>query len=387
MKIMFILGCLEQGRNGVGDYVRRLAGELIRLEQGVKIIALYEENIVEVIKEEQIDEQIKIEVLRIPASLSSAQRFSIAGNWLKDFDPDVLSLQYVSFSFDKKGLPFGFNSNLKKLGRGRKWNIMFHELWCGMNVASPFKERVLGQLQKFNIRRLFHTLKPVSVFTSITSYQSFLQQIGVDTQVLPIFGNISLNATPAQENWEEFIKVTEMNVVLDQPDQWLIIGFFGTTYENKGLKELLLEIEQFARDRAKRLAFLMIGHNRSADLDLLIRKSEQIKIIKTGLLSDSVLNKVLMTAHAGILTTPSDGLNKSGTAVAWIERGIPILVSSADFSYQKVEMEQMNIYKINHADDLNRAFSADKTDNESDRLSKTAKKYIETFKKSYNPFT
>jgi hypothetical protein len=387
MKIIFILGCLEQGRNGVGDYVRRLAGELMRLGQSVRLIALYEENIVEVIKEEQSDGQIQIEVLRVPAPLSSAQRFEIAGNFVEDFDPEVLSLQYVSFSFDKKGLPFGFNSNLRTLGKGRKWNIMFHELWCGMNIASPFKERVLGQLQKFNIWHLIHILKPASVFTSITSYQSFLQQIGVSAQVLPIFGNISLNTTPLHEEWQEFIKATEINIILDQPDQWLVIGFFGTTYENEGLKKLLLEIEKYASDQVRKLVFLMIGHNRSGDLASLIKESEQIKIIKTGLLADSILNKVLKIAQAGILTTPSDGLNKSGTAVAWIERGIPILVSSADPSYQKVDMEQMNIYKVDNADDIDRAFSADKTDNESDRLSKTAKKYIETFKINFNQFT
>jgi hypothetical protein len=40
MNIVFICGCLEPGVDGVGDYSRRLAGELIRMGNKVQLISL-----------------------------------------------------------------------------------------------------------------------------------------------------------------------------------------------------------------------------------------------------------------------------------------------------------------------------------------------------------
>ena len=53
MKLIFICGSLEPGRDGVGDYTRRLAGELIRQGHQIAIIALNYKIIAMITKELQ----------------------------------------------------------------------------------------------------------------------------------------------------------------------------------------------------------------------------------------------------------------------------------------------------------------------------------------------
>jgi hypothetical protein len=66
MKIIFICGSLEPGQDGVGDYVRRLAAELILKQNEVSIIALYDKNVKRLRGEMQYDNGIQIPILRLP---------------------------------------------------------------------------------------------------------------------------------------------------------------------------------------------------------------------------------------------------------------------------------------------------------------------------------
>ena len=57
MKIAFICGSIEPGRDGVGDYTRRLAIELIKNSYEVAVIALHETIIDERISVNEKNEQ------------------------------------------------------------------------------------------------------------------------------------------------------------------------------------------------------------------------------------------------------------------------------------------------------------------------------------------
>lgn len=66
MKFLFICGSLEPGKNGVGDYTRRLAGECIRMGHDAMILAL--------------DERIWIEDAVISSS-DSSQKWSFQDDY------------------------------------------------------------------------------------------------------------------------------------------------------------------------------------------------------------------------------------------------------------------------------------------------------------------
>src|SRR5215210_3802535 len=129
MKILFLCGSLEPGRDGVGDYTRRLAGELIRQGNKTFIISLNDRYVSEVFKTIQHDDATAISVLRLPSNLVTKKKMQFARKWIDNENPEWLSLQYVPFSFHTKGLPFRLSKLLRGLGKGRKWQIMFHELW------------------------------------------------------------------------------------------------------------------------------------------------------------------------------------------------------------------------------------------------------------------
>ena len=105
MKIVFLCGSLEPGRDGVGDYTRRLAGELLRQGQQVAVIALHDLLVNE--REDPMGTQqegkLLIPTLRLSSRLSWATRIRQASTFIKTIDPDWISLQFVPFSFHKKG--------------------------------------------------------------------------------------------------------------------------------------------------------------------------------------------------------------------------------------------------------------------------------------------
>ena len=94
MKIIFLCGCLEPGRDGVGDYVRRLALELINQGHDVSAVAL-NDGYVEIKDSgfQQLD-GVSFAVLRLPKSLSYSRRFLELEEWSEIFSPDIIMRGY-----------------------------------------------------------------------------------------------------------------------------------------------------------------------------------------------------------------------------------------------------------------------------------------------------
>jgi len=148
VRIVFLCGSLDPGRDGVGDYTRRLAGELIRQGVACRAIALNERALTQPVEEVQASEGTHSSVLRLPASLSWRERAWRAKAWISEFQPDWVSLQFVPFGFQKKGLPFGLIRVVDGIAGAAKRHVMFHELWLGSAKGSSFKHRAWGGLQR-----------------------------------------------------------------------------------------------------------------------------------------------------------------------------------------------------------------------------------------------
>ena len=100
MKILFVCGSVEPGKDGVGDYTRVLAGECIRQGNDAWILSFCDRYINGAIKTIQLDEEQSINCLRLP--FKNSRYLNEAKNWIKEINPDLLSLQYVPFSFHDK---------------------------------------------------------------------------------------------------------------------------------------------------------------------------------------------------------------------------------------------------------------------------------------------
>ncbi|HEX6429722.1 MAG TPA: hypothetical protein VF008_18645, partial [Niastella sp.] len=95
MNILFICGALEPGKDGVGDYTRRLAGAVQSLGHRSSIIALYDHYVSEETIAAQPAENNTIQVLRISSNTGDVNRFRRAKEWADAFAPLWISLQFV----------------------------------------------------------------------------------------------------------------------------------------------------------------------------------------------------------------------------------------------------------------------------------------------------
>ena len=135
INIVFICGSLEPGKDGVGDYTRRLAGELKRQGSSAAIIAINDQYINQTTEDFLFDEEINIFCLRIPTLVQTDQKIESCKKIIDYVNPNWISIQYVPYSFHKKGIPLLLGSFLSKINQKAKWHVMLHEVCIGSQVG------------------------------------------------------------------------------------------------------------------------------------------------------------------------------------------------------------------------------------------------------------
>lgn len=314
MKIIFVCGSMECGRDGVGDYTRRLAVELIKQGHELIVIALNDKFISQMVKDQQPIDNVQVPVLRIPSALSLKLRFDCAKQKIEEFDPEWISLQFVPYAFQNKGLPFQLPFGLAAIGAGRKWHIMFHELWVGKEDDRFFKSTILASLQKFIIRRLLTVLSPSVLHTHLPLYQQQLNELGWNILALPLFSNI--------------IKIdnTEQKI----SNNILRVCFFSQVDVSNVMIAFLLQLKKRAIENTLQFEILLLGGSKekmqSIQRELQNLLGSDTTIHCTGFLSTEQISTYLQSCTLGITPIPSHGLGKSGGIAAFIEHAIPVAV-------------------------------------------------------------
>lgn len=313
MKLVFLCGSLEPGRDGVGDYSRRLACELIRKSHEVVIVALKDRVITSLYSGLQSSNGIDVPVLRIPASMDEKERFSHAGDYIRKFGPEWISLQYVPFSFEKRGLPFTFGKHLKGLCSNVKWHFMFHELWVGLYGYSTFKLKILGLMQKVIIRQMLAAINPESVTTSIGIYKKNLGWKEVN--LIPLFSNIPVAGTLRQD--------------MKQSDNITAIHFGSFTGALDDYKRQVDFLTGIGEKTGKTVCLEIIGNGgvyKDKAIDISRRAFGEENVIDCGFLSEESISNHLLGADIGISRADYTLFGKSGSAMAMLEHGLPLLL-------------------------------------------------------------
>jgi hypothetical protein len=313
MRILFLCGCLEPGHDGVGDYTRRLGAELVRQGNEVLAIAIMDKFSTEELQEEQPAENTLLSVIRIPRSYTQDLVLNRLSEEVTNFRPDWISLQFVPFSFHPKGLPLWMINKLKTCLHGYPLHIMFHELWVGINGHEKLKMKMLGMIQKLIIKTLIRKLKPACITTTIPIYKKFL---GIETvQLLPLIGNIPLVPNKG---------------LLRAVDQQLQVVHFGTF--TAALAEFTAQLEFLIKGATafkKNILFLAIGNGGTfAPQALSVVKNllgtDAIK--ELGRLSAEEISLLFQQADIGISRANFLMAGKSGTTVAMLEHGLPVVL-------------------------------------------------------------
>jgi hypothetical protein len=314
LKIIFICSCLEPGHDGVGDYTRRLACELIRQGHVVEAISLNDKYISDQCLEVQDFDSIDLPVLRLSTALPLTQKLNIAKGHIDEFNPDWISLQFVIFGYHPKGLPLWLNK-LAALGKGRRWHIMFHELWLGMELNASKKHLLWGKIQKQIVGSLIRKLKPNVTHTHTRLYQHKLLHIGLNSQHLPLFGNIPM--LHAEEG------LLDKNFKTNKLLKFVI---FGHIHPSSPVKYFCAEIAKYAVKNNIQASLTFIGNCGMEQENWVINCQEaRIEVQILGQQSADNISKVLREATIGISTTPVALLGKSGSVAAMLEHQLPVI--------------------------------------------------------------
>jgi hypothetical protein len=316
VKILFVVGGLQQGADGVGDYVRRLMDGLRQQGVGSDAIAL-NDAFVTAPEFGDLDHSDNSRFLRLPRCITWSQRVEASCRFVQERLPNFLSLQYVPFAFD----PRGFSNQLAKvlpiISKGIPWHMMAHELWIDWSFPVPWRHKCLGILQKPGVKRIVNVLKPQVVHTQLEYYQRMLRSISVQSELLPLHGNIPLSSLPDEgRHWLARIA----NVAEDD----FAAGFFGDILPTLDLSSLLGVIGA-SENTARRVFILSAGRLSSRGRSVWLRAKELIgsraSLVELGALSEREVSHYLSSLDVGLTSYPIELAKKSGGVAAMLEHG------------------------------------------------------------------
>ena len=300
MRILFICGSLEPGVDGVGDYTRRLAKSLILRNYDVLLVSLRDRDAMDYISEEQ-GNNIAIETIRIPKSRTQRERFNELQIILKEFNPDIISLQ------------FGFVRNVKSLGYKNKWHIMFHELWLGTVKDVSFKHKLIGYVQKLLIIQLLKKIQPDCISVQSILYRQKLENLGFKPILFPLYGNIPVTKKKQNVKFEEGL---------------FHFAIFGTIQQKNDFKIFIewLKAREFNNSK-----FHFLGNNGALQKNwIAILEKENLEYENYGWLKADDISNILKNCNLGLSTTPYMLSDKSGSVAAMREHRLKVLCISTD---------------------------------------------------------
>lgn len=330
MKILFFCGSLEAGRDGVGDYTRRLADECTARGHDCTIIALHDPHVRSVT--DTIPASVRL--LRLPASEPWPDRLASATRYLRLIAPDWVSWQFVAYGFHPRGfLPAALLQAAPDL-RGPRCHVMMHELWLGIEAGASLRARAIGWLQRRGVLCLLDRLDPDCIHTSQAAYQHALQREGYESDVLELFGNVPMvdDASGAASELVRWLpSATERTRAAS-----LVALTFGTLHPQWQPAATVEWLVATAR-RLGRAPVLVVTGRTGGHAPAIISafQHQGVQVAVTGELDAAAVSSLLRSADFGIAPHPWELIGKSGAAVAMLEHGLPVLVPRDDWQLRR----------------------------------------------------
>jgi len=324
MNVLFLCAALPPGRDGVGDYTRRLAGACAERGHRCAILALHDPH-----TDRILDGDGPVPLQRLPASLPWSERIDATERLAAAFAPDWVSWQFVAYGFSPQGL---VPAELERLAAGlrpARRHLMWHELWLGLESGAGLRARWQGAWQRRTAHRFLRQLQPDCVQTSNRTYQAALAQRGTAATVLPLFGNVTIapgpgGAEPALAAW------------LGSDDASRHAAFvaltFGTLHPQWKPAATADWLVRTARARSRRPALIVAGRaGRQADAARAMFVQRGVEVTVLGEQDEATISRLLRHADCGIAGHPWALLGKSGVVAAMREHGLPIVVPRNDW--------------------------------------------------------
>lgn len=335
MRVMFLCSSLEPGRDGVGDYTRLLARQCRVLGLECAVVALHDHHIQE---SREVKDAGEVSELRLPAAMPWPERVKRTVAARESFRPDWMSLQFVPYGFNTKGIVWNLRPHLQEMVHDVRLHLMLHELWIGASRSASWKERAVGMLQRAAILRLIEALGPDSVATSNSTYVAMLEKRGFSARKLALFGNI-----PVTEDKDRMAPVGGWPVSFDgeQHDRSWLGVFFGTLHPEWEPEPLFSTIHRAARTAGRQVRFVSVGRLGAMGEKKWALMAERyagaFSFAALGEQAPESVSKLLQQADFGIAASPWQLIGKSGSAAAMLEHGLPVIANRDDWKARDIE--------------------------------------------------
>lgn len=313
MNILFVCSSLLKERDGVGDYTRRLSSELIKGGHNVAILAINDKFLMEdCVEENQNEDDILIPTLRLSSIKSLDWRILIAKKFVDNFSPEWISVQYVPFGFEKRGLPFNLSKHLLHLKSNVKWHIMFHELWVGMGKEDSNKLFYWGLVQKLLIKKFIKNLSPNLIHTQTKLYKNYLKGMGFEVELLPLFTNIPIIGKNLNNR--------------EKPQKEISIAVFGAIHKSSIIESFSFEAAKFSKENNVQILLVFIGRQ-GAERERWanIWKSFGLKFTILGELPAIEISQALQNCSLGIISTAYAVAEKSSAFAVMRAHQLPVI--------------------------------------------------------------
>jgi len=330
MKILFICNSLAEGKDGVGDQTTRLAIECAGRGIQSILVGFNDRNTTEPVG---TTIQNGIPVHRLPASWPLARREMELRNIIAaNNDIDWASVQFVSYGLNRNGIVRAEIPVFKRLLKGYKVHVMFHELWVAEEKQARFKMKLLGIVQKIFIRSFLKELNPKVIHTSIPLYVKMLERAGFKASILPLFSNI-VRADSRIEDMEDQVPAH----IREHRGDYIIGCVFGSIYHDSwDMHTLLSKLEKETQSSGKKVLISSIGKIGYGKefWETLPGKYPNLEFLTFGMQDENFISYWLTHfVDLGIVTTPAIITGKSSSLMAYIDHGVPVFCKRNELSF------------------------------------------------------
>jgi hypothetical protein len=325
VRITFLVGSLEPGRDGVGDYARLIARECSRLGAPCQLVALADRHV----PRRSADHDSGVEVVRLPYQMAWPEKLDAVRGHVESFQSTWVSLQFVPYSFDRWGLPLHLIRGLPNAISTARLHLMFHEIW--IRGGDSWRRRLTSAVQRRCVLALCRH-PGAQVHTSTVAYRRMLEHYGVRSGLLPLFGNVPVSSKDAMPWLGPQLADLGVNVVAGRERWWLFV-LFGTLHPEWPPEPLISCLQQAAAERGRRVAIISVGRlggGESQWAALQSRYGRHVPMMRLGEQPVERISELLNSVDFGIATSPYALLGKSGTVAAMLDHGLPVIVNRED---------------------------------------------------------
>ena len=330
MKIAFLNSGLALTKDGVADYTRTLALELSRQGHECCLLSVNDAEVAEITESDYGARTQRIPTLRLPRTVPWFERVSRAAAFLDAFAPDWISVQFVAYGFDPKGIVRGWAQRLEPLMRGRQGHVMLHELWVGSGGGGTLKHRLLGLVQRAYVAGLLKRISPRVLHTSNPTYANILDRSGIHARCLPLFGSVPLQSAKADEWLFPELEKSGITITSATRDEFWFFGFFGSLHPEWSAEPLLTRISAAAAEDRRRPVFVAIGRLGPGEQlwnQLACERAAEFGFARLGVRDEWQISQFMNSMDFMIATSPLGLIGKSSTVAAMLEHDLPVIVN------------------------------------------------------------